>query len=63
MTTFSYDGPVANHVYSYLAIDDDKHNSRNSNQTLLNDKDRKSVSKFFIMYQTYADIYINNNSH
>jgi len=38
---FSHNNFMARHVYSYAAIEHDKHNSRNSNQILLNDKDRR----------------------
>jgi len=38
---FSHNGSVARHVYSYAATEHDKHNSRDFNQSLLNDKDRK----------------------
>jgi len=37
---FSHSGPMARHVYSYVAIKHDEHNSRDFNQILLNDKDQ-----------------------
>jgi len=33
---FSHNDPMARHVYSEAAIDHDEHNSRDSNQILLN---------------------------
>jgi len=38
---FSHNGHVARHVYSLAAIEYHKHNGRDFNQILLNDKDRK----------------------
>jgi len=38
---FSHNGPMARRVYSYAAIEYDKHNSRDSYQILLNDKDQQ----------------------
>jgi len=39
---FSCNGPIARRAFQYIAaIEHDKHNSRDSNQTLPNDKDRK----------------------
>ena len=38
---FSHNGPMARHVYSSAAIEYDKHNSRDSNQILLVDKDQQ----------------------
>ena len=37
----SYNGSVAHCVYSEAAIENCKHNSRDSNRILLNDKDQK----------------------
>jgi len=40
MSSFvSHNGPMARHVYSQAAIEYGKHNSRDSNQILRNDKD------------------------
>jgi len=41
---FSYNGPMARYVCSEVAIEHDKHNSKDSNQILLSDKDRKYSS-------------------
>jgi len=38
--TFLHNGPIARHVYSYAAIEYDRHNRRDSNQILLNEKDQ-----------------------
>jgi len=47
---FSYNGSVAHCVYSWAAKEHDKHNSRDSNQVLLSDKDRKySLLPYFIL--------------
>jgi len=41
---FSYNGPMARLVYSLAAIEHDKHNSRDSNQILLNNKDQQVLT-------------------
>jgi len=38
---FSHNGPMARHVCSSAAIETNKHNSRDSNRILLNDKDQQ----------------------
>ena len=53
---FSHNGRMVRHVYSWAAIEHDKHNSRDYNQILLNDEDQhgRSLLSTIVQWRFYV---------